>query len=216
MNLSTVQEISGGAGRMATPVSPSCLAVPPTGGVIFMTGYSGAGKSTIAEYLQVELEQRAQRLTTLLDGDVVRRHLSNGLGFNRADRDINVLRIGYVASEIARHGGLAICAAIAPYASTRAQVRQMVELSHAHFFEVHIATRLEACEQRDVKGLYAKARRGVVPEFTGISDPYEPPEHPDIRIDTEQLSVAEAAQRIIASLQSRGVLTTHESPACKN
>ena len=207
MDLSTVQE------NLHNPTHIQIHAMPfasmqqraSNGCVIFMTGYSGAGKSTIAEYLQTHLEQHAARLATLLDGDVVRHRLSSELGFSRADRDTNVLRIGYVASEIARHGGIAICAAIAPYADTRAQVRKMVEQCGACFVEVHIATRLETCEQRDVKGLYAKARSGAIPEFTGISDPYEPPEHPEVYVVTEQMTVPLAAQKIIDYLQIIGV-----------
>lgn len=177
------------------------------GCVLFFTGYSGAGKSTIAEHLKFYLESTFQRTITLLDGDMVRQHLSSELGFSRMDRDTNILRMGYVAAEIAKHGGITISAAIAPYAETRAHVRKMVETNGCKFIEVHIATRLEICEKRDVKGLYRKARRGEITAFTGVSDPYEPPNNPEIYIDTEILTIDQIGQHIVDYLVQAGVLS---------
>jgi sulfate adenylyltransferase len=173
------------------------------GVTVFFTGLSGAGKSTIAKVLLAKLLEIGKRTVTLLDGDVVRRHLSSELGFSREDRDLNIERIGYVASEITKHGGVAICAPIAPYLATRRRVRKMVE-SHGGFFEVHVATPLDTCELRDRKGLYAKARAGLIKEFTGISDPYEVPEAAELVIDTREWSALEAAQKIIARLEEEG------------
>jgi sulfate adenylyltransferase len=170
---------------------------------IFFTGLSGSGKSTIANALLVKLLELGTRRVTLLDGDVVRKHLSSELGFSREHRDINILRIGYVASEITKYGGIAICAPIAPYAATRRRVREMVEATGG-FVEVHVATPLEVCESRDRKGLYAQARAGKIKEFTGISDPYEEPENPEMRIDTRNLSPDLAAHRILVKLESLG------------
>ena len=175
------------------------------GFTVFFTGLSGSGKSTIANALLVKLLEIGTRRVTLLDGDVVRKHLSSELGFSREHRDINILRIGYVASEIAKHGGVAICAPIAPYAATRRQVREMVEASGG-FVEIHVATPLEVCEARDRKGLYAKARAGTLKEFTGISDPYEEPQNPEMRIDTRSLSPDLAAHRILVKLESLGYI----------
>ncbi len=170
---------------------------------IFFTGLSGSGKSTIANALLVKLLELGTRRVTLLDGDVVRKHLSSELGFSREHRDINILRIGYVASEITKYGGIAICAPIAPYAATRRRVREMAE-STGGFVEIHVATPLEVCESRDRKGLYAKARAGTLKEFTGISDPYEEPVNPEMRIDTRNLSPDLAAHRILVKLESLG------------
>ena len=175
------------------------------GFTVFFTGLSGSGKSTIANALLVKLLEVGLRRVTLLDGDVVRKHLSSELGFSREHRDINILRIGYVASEIAKYGGVAICAPIAPYAATRRQVREMVEASGG-FVEIHVATPLEVCEARDRKGLYAKARAGTLKEFTGISDPYEEPQNPEMRIDTRSLSPDLAAHRILVKLESLGYI----------
>jgi sulfate adenylyltransferase len=141
----------------------------------------------------------------MLDGDLVRKHLSSELGFSREHRDLNILRIGYVASEITRHGGVAICAPIAPYAATRRRVREMIEEAGA-FIEIYVATPLEVCEQRDRKGLYAKARAGIIKEFTGISDPYEVPESPEMVIDTRALTPDLAAHRILVKLESLGYI----------
>jgi sulfate adenylyltransferase len=175
--------------------------------VLFFTGLSGAGKSTVARDVADALAETGERTVSLLDGDHVRRLLSAGLGFSRADRDLNIMRIGYVAAEIARHGGVAICAPIAPYAAARAQVREMVSKT-GDFILVHVATPLEACEARDRKGMYAKARAGVITSFTGISDPYEEPDDADLVIDTSALSRQEATGRVLDLLTSGGWLVT--------
>ena len=172
---------------------------------VFFTGLSGSGKSTIANALLVKLLEVGSRRVTMLDGDLVRKHLSSELGFSREHRDLNILRIGYVASEITKYGGVAICAPIAPYAATRRRVREMVEAGGG-FVEIHVATPLETCEQRDRKGLYAKARAGILKEFTGISDPYEEPQNPEMRIDTRDLSPDIAAHRILVKLESLGYI----------
>ena len=175
------------------------------GFTVFFTGLSGSGKSTIANALMVRLMEMGGRPVTLLDGDVVRKHLSSELGFSKEHRDINIRRIGYVASEITKNGGIAICAPIAPYAATRRQVREMIEEFGA-FLEVHIATSLEECERRDRKGLYKLAREGKIKEFTGISDPYEAPETPELRIDTEGQEVDACAQQVLLKLESMGLI----------
>jgi sulfate adenylyltransferase len=173
------------------------------GVTIFFTGLSGSGKSTIANALITKFLEMGGRPVTLLDGDLVRKHLSSELGFSKEHRDINIRRIGYVASEITKNGGIAICAPIAPYEATRQAVRQMVE-RFGGFILVHVATSIEVCEQRDRKGLYAKARAGIVKEFTGISDPYEAPVHAEVVIDTANLSPEEAAQTILLHLEREG------------
>ncbi len=170
---------------------------------IWFTGLSGAGKSTTAEVLTVLLQQGGRQVS-LLDGDVVRTHLSHGLGFSKDDRDINIRRIGFVASEIVRHGGVVICAAISPYRATRNDVRNMV--GSGHFVEVYVDTPLEVCEDRDTKGLYAKARRGEIEGFTGIDDPYEAPENPEIVLDTVDMSSESNAELIVAFLNDKGFL----------
>ena len=172
---------------------------------LFFTGLSGSGKSTLARIMYGKFIEDGKRPTTLLDGDVVRRNLSSELGFSKQHRDLNVRRIGFVASEITKNGGVAICAPIAPYTSTRRAVRELIE-EHGAMIEIHVATPLEVCEQRDRKGLYAKARKGLIPEFTGISDPYEAPEHPQLRIDTSGRSPMEAAQEIFLYLLREGYL----------
>jgi len=190
------------------PETASILAqsYPPRhrqGFCVWFTGLSGAGKSTIAEVLVTLLLERG-RQSTLLDGDVVRTHLSKGLGFSREDRDTNILRIGFVASEIARHGGAVICAAISPYRAARNACRKLV--GEDRFFEVFVDTPLEVCEQRDTKGMYARARRGEITGFTGIDDPYEPPEMPDVHLTTTTTTPEECAWRIVSLLQERGFL----------
>ncbi len=172
---------------------------------LFFTGLSGSGKSTLARILYAKFIEAGGRPVTMLDGDVVRQHLSRELGFSKEHRDINVRRIGFVASEITKNGGIAICAPIAPYTATRAAVRAMIE-PHGGFLEIHVATPLEVCESRDRKGLYAKARAGLIPEFTGISDPYEAPERPEIRLDTSALSPMEAVQEVMLHLFQAGYM----------
>jgi len=176
------------------------------GFTVFFTGLSGAGKSTIANALMVKLLEMGGRRVTLLDGDLVRKHLSSELGFSKEHRDLNIQRIGYVASEIAKHGGIALCAPIAPYAATRRTVREMVEEAGGGFVEVHVATPLSVCEERDRKGLYARARAGEIKEFTGISDPYEEPENAEIVMDTQHNSPDEAAQEIMLKLEHLGYI----------
>ena len=173
------------------------------GFTVFLTGLSGAGKSTIAHVLLVKFLEMAGRPVTLLDGDIVRRHLSSELGFSKAHRDLNIRRIAFVASEITKNGGIAICAPIAPYDSTRKEVRAMIE-PWGGFTLVHVATPLQTCEQRDRKGLYAKARAGLISEFTGISDPYETPNDADVVLDTTDLTPEEAAQEILLHLDRQG------------
>jgi sulfate adenylyltransferase len=176
------------------------------GFTVFFTGLSGSGKSTIANALLVKLLEMGGRPITLLDGDIVRKNLSSELGFSREHRDLNILRIGYVASEITKNGGIAICAPIAPYDATRIEVRRTIE-PYGGFILVHVATPLEVCEDRDRKGLYAKARAGLIKEFTGISDPYEEPEDAELIIDTEELTPDEAANQIVLYLERVGYLT---------
>ena len=175
------------------------------GFTVFFTGLSGSGKSTIANALMVKLLENGSRPVSLLDGDVVRKHLSSELTFSKEHRDLNVQRIGYVASEITKNGGIAICAPIAPYSRTRRIVRDLIE-PLGGFLEVHVATSLEECERRDRKGLYKLAREGKIKEFTGISDPYEEPENPEERIDTGDLSPDLAAHRIVLKLESMGYI----------
>jgi len=180
------------------------------GFVLFLTGLSGSGKSTIARDLRDVLSERGDRRVSLLDGDLVRNLLSAGLGFSREDRDLNITRIGFVAAEVARHGGIAICAPIAPFASTRARVRAMVS-EVGDFLLIHVATPVEVCEARDRKGLYAKARAGVIKEFTGISDPYEEPADADLVIDTSVLTEQEAVAAVLRLLTSGGWLAADKS-----
>ena len=180
------------------------------GVTIFFTGLSGSGKSTIANVLMTKFLEMGGRPVTLLDGDLVRKHLSSELGFSKEHRDINIRRIGYVASEITKNGGIAICAPIAPYDATRKHVREMIE-PHGGFILVHIATPVETCEQRDRKGLYAKARAGILKEFTGISDPYEEPKNAEVVINTADLSPEEAAQEIILHLEREGFIGANQS-----
>jgi adenylylsulfate kinase len=173
-----------------------------TGFTIWFTGLSGAGKSTIAQLIGPEIERRGV-LVEHLDGDVVRTNLSKGLGFSREDRDANILRIGFVAKLLTRHGACVICAAISPYIETREMVRETIG---DRFCEVYVATSLEECERRDLKGLYAKARAGEIKEFTGISDPYEPPVNPEIVVRTEDGTPEQSAEYVLAGLERLGFL----------
>jgi adenylylsulfate kinase len=171
------------------------------GCVVWFTGLSGAGKSTIAEVLKTELLRMGHKVE-VLDGDVVRENLSKGLTFSKQDRDINILRIGFVAHLLARNGVKVICAAISPYRSVRDQVRALT----GDFIEVYISTPLEECETRDAKGLYKKARSGEIKDFTGIDDPYEPPLNPEVEINTVGMTPEESAFKILESMQSGGYL----------
>ena len=170
---------------------------------LWFTGLSGAGKSTISDILTPLLMEHGRQVT-VLDGDVVRTHLSKGLGFSKEDRDINVRRIGFVASDITRHGGVVVCAAISPYRATRNDVRSMFE--DDHYVEIYVNTPLEVCEARDVKGLYAQARRGEIKGFTGIDDPYEPPQNPELTLDTVQSTPQENARIILKYLIDKGFI----------
>jgi sulfate adenylyltransferase len=171
---------------------------------LWFTGLSGAGKSTTADAV-VRLLMECGRAVTLLDGDVVRTNLSKGLGFSKEDRDTNILRIGFVAAEVVRHGGAAVCAAVSPYRATRDAVRDLMGADR--FLEIFVDTPLDVCEARDVKGMYAQARRGTIAHFTGISDPYEPPVAPDLVIETEQATAEENARAIVNELRARGFVT---------
>lgn len=175
------------------------------GFTLFFTGLSGSGKSTIANALLIRLRELTHRTITLLDGDIVRTHLSSELGFSKEHRDLNILRIGYVASEITKHRGIAICAPIAPYASTRTRVKEFVQPSGG-FIEIHVSTSLAVCESRDPKGLYKKARAGEIKQFTGVDDPYETPGSPDLTLDTSLLSVDQSVTNIMTYLVSLGFL----------
>jgi len=175
------------------------------GFTVFFTGFSGSGKSTIANALMVKLMEMGGRPVTLLDGDLVRKNLSSELGFSKEHRDLNIRRIGYVASEITKNGGIAICAPIAPYATTRRAVREDVEQFGA-FVEVHVATSIEECEKRDRKGLYKLAREGKIKEFTGISDPYDVPENPELLVETENVDVDNCAHQVLLKLESMGLI----------
>ncbi len=183
-------------------------AYPPPGMqgfTLFLTGLSGAGKSTIAQVLYSKFLEIGDRPVTLLDGDIVRRNLSSELSFSREHRDVNVLRIGFVASEITKNRGVAICAPIAPYDHTRREVRSVIE-AYGGFIEIHVATPIEECEKRDRKGMYAKARAGLITGFTGVDDPYEIPSNPELSIDTTNITPAEAAQEIMLFLSNRGYI----------
>ncbi|HEX2808919.1 MAG TPA: adenylyl-sulfate kinase, partial [Kineosporiaceae bacterium] len=196
--------------RLAHPaftVELARAARPPhrRGVTVFFTGLSGSGKSTIAKLFAERLIDDGRRTVTLLDGDEVRRLLSHGLGFSREDRDLNIRRIGYVATEVTRHGGVAVCAPIAPFAQVRAEVRAAVE-EVGEMVLVHVSTPLAECERRDRKGLYARARRGEIPDFTGISSPYEVPADADLRIDTTGRAVAECVDLLWRPFEARGYL----------
>jgi sulfate adenylyltransferase len=176
---------------------------PRRGLVVMLTGLSGSGKSTLARDLADRLSVESTRTVSLLDGDVVRRLLSSGLGFDREGRETNVRRIGWVAAQVASHGGVAICSPIAPFAATRSDIRAMVERD-AGFVLVHVSTPIEVCEQRDLKGLYARARSGQLPDFTGISSPYEVPTDADLAVDTSTQSREQAVQRVLDLLAAQG------------
>jgi adenylylsulfate kinase len=172
------------------------------GFTLWFTGLSGAGKTTISKLVEDELRARGSKLE-ILDGDVVRENLSKGLGFSKEDRDTNIRRIAFVADLLSKHGTPVITAAISPYREIRDEARQLMD---GRFVEAYIATSLEECERRDVKGLYAKARSGEIPEFTGVSDPYEPPENPELTIETEGKTPEESAQEILDYLEQQGLI----------
>ena len=176
-----------------------------TGFTLWFTGLSGAGKTTIARLVGPELERRG-RLVEYLDGDVVRTHLSKGLGFSKEDRDTNIERIGWVAARLTRHGAAVLVSAISPYEEMRRRARELVE-EQGRFVEVHIATSVAECARRDVKGLYAKAFRGEIGNLTGVSDPYEEPASPELRLDTEEHDPAESARIVLRKLEELGVLS---------
>jgi len=177
-----------------------CAVVDLPGCCLWFTGLSGAGKSTIANIVVGELQARGRKVE-LLDGDEVREHLSKGLGFSKADRDENIRRIGWVAAVLARNGVVSVTAAISPYRAVRDEVRSWID----HFVEIHVATPLEECETRDVKGLYAKARAGEIPEFTGVSDPYEAPLDPEITLETTGRTPEQSASEVVAWLAAHGL-----------
>jgi sulfate adenylyltransferase len=181
--------------------------------VLFFTGLSGSGKSTVAQAVIDALLEAGDRTVTSLDGDVVRRNLSAGLTFSREDRETNIRRIGWVAAEISRHGGVAVCSPIAPFDATRQDVRAMTTSAGGAFFLVHVATPLEECERRDRKGLYAKARRGEISDFTGISSPYEEPTDADLRIDTTGRTIEDCRDEVLSGLRKAGFIATERSPA---
>ena len=175
------------------------------GFTLWFTGLSGAGKSTIAELVGGELEKNEQKVE-YLDGDVVRTHLSKGLGFSKKDRDTNIERIGWVASRLTRHGAAVLVSAISPYEETRRHARQMVE-DHGDFVEIYVKASVEECARRDVKGLYEKAFAGEIKEFTGVSDPYEEPVDPELRIDTELHEPGESARIVLGKLAELGLVS---------
>ncbi|MFN0281795.1 MAG: adenylyl-sulfate kinase, partial [Kineosporiaceae bacterium] len=182
------------------------------GVTVFFTGLSGSGKSTVAKALADRLLDDGRRDVTLLDGDEVRRLLSHGLGFSRADRDLNIRRIGFVAAEVSRHGGVAVAAPIAPFDAVRAEVRDLVEAAGGDFLLVHVATPLQECERRDRKGLYARARRGEIADFTGISSPYEVPVRPELVVDTTGRAVDDVVAQVWQLLDERGHLGSSPGP----
>jgi len=192
-----------GGGSTRTPAVDAVVTAEShreRGVVVFFTGLSGSGKSTLARALTDRILEQGDRTVTSLDGDVVRRNLSAGLSFSKEDRETNIRRIGWVAAEIARHGGVAICSPIAPFDATRKAVRQLVADAGGDFVLIHVATPLEECERRDRKGLYAKARAGEIPEFTGISSPYEVPGDATVVVDTTGRSVEDALGDVVAVL----------------
>jgi sulfate adenylyltransferase len=172
---------------------------------LFFTGLSGAGKSTLARIMRAKLIENGQRPVTLLDGDVVRQNLSSELGFSKVHRDLNIRRIGFVANEICKNGGVAICASIAPYRATRREIRGLIE-QQGVFVEIYLSTPLAVCEERDPKGLYFKARAGEILQFTGVSDPYELPERAELVIDTSKATPIESCGQILNYLIGRGLV----------
>ncbi len=205
-----VLALGDGDGEYAEDIAAIVRADQPgpeqQGLVLFFTGLSGSGKSTVAQAVIDSVLEQGERTITSLDGDVVRRNLSAGLTFSREDRETNIRRIGWVAAEISRHGGVAVCSPIAPFDATRQDVRAMTAAAGGAFFLVHVATPLEECERRDRKGLYAKARRGEIPDFTGISSPYEVPDDADLRIDTTGRSIEECRDEVLAALATAGYI----------
>lgn len=195
-------ENPGGSGRRREPGGEA--AHRRQGFAVLFTGLSGAGKSTLAGAVSALLGARTGRPVTLLDGDAVRRTLSGELGFSRADRETHLGRVGFVAAEVAKHGGIALCALIAPYAAGRRALRETVEAVGGGFVEVHVSTPLHVCEARDPKGLYAAARAGRIARFTGIGAPYEEPRRPDLAIDTTAAAPDEAARRVLEALERLG------------
>ena len=190
---------------------PEVLAVlrhayPPRhqqGYTLFFTGLSGAGKSTLAKAVLAKMLETGYRSVTLLDGDVIRKNLASELGFSKADRETNIQRMGFVAAEITKHKGIVLCAAIAPYQSMRKLLREKIT-PYGGFFEIYVSTPISVCQERDIKGLYKKAKLGLIPEFTGVNAPYEPPLNPDIEIDTSMLTVADAVEFILSSINKLG------------
>lgn len=176
--------------------------VSSPGFILWLTGLSGSGKSTLATALAPELHRRTGRVVELLDGDTVRTHLGKGLTFSREDRDTNIRRIGWVADLVARHGGIALVAAISPYRAVREEIKR----SYGNVVEVYVNATVETCAARDTKGLYAKALRGELANFTGVTDPYEPPENPDITISTAEVSIEQGAELVLSTLKARGLL----------
>jgi sulfate adenylyltransferase len=201
-----------------TPLKNDCMTFRAHSGrseqgfVIFFTGLSGAGKSTIADSLAAKIVDERERAVTLLDGDAVRKHLSSELGFSRADRNTNIRRIGFVASEVAKHGGIAVCAAIAPFDEIRREIRTMAK-AVGGFVLVYVSTPLSVCEKRDCKGMYAMARSGLIKQFTGVSDPYEVPTDAEITIDATCISPENAADKILNHLSECGFLAAHQHDA---
>jgi sulfate adenylyltransferase len=173
------------------------------GYTVFFTGLSGSGKSTLAKALIAKIYERQQRSVTLLDGDIIRKNLSSELGFSKADRDLNIRRVGFVAKEITQHKGIAICAVIAPYAAVRQEIKSMIS-QVGGFFEIYVATSVDVCKKRDIKGLYKKAELGIITGFTGVNDPYEAPTNPDLVLDTAKINVMDAVELIIETIEKAG------------
>jgi len=180
-----------------------------SGFVLWFTGLSAAGKTTVGTLVARELEERGLTVE-VLDGDVIRTHLSHGLGYSKEDRDTNVMRIGWVASRVARAGAIVVVSAISPYEEARGRARSLVE-EHVPFVEIHVSTSLAVCSERDPKGLYAKARSGEIEHFTGISDPYEEPVSPELRLDTEGRDPAESAATVLARLEELELVARREA-----